>query len=84
MKKNILFLILIFCVVLSSCISNKDLVYFQNKETSQDTLINNLSEIQKPYRVQVNDILNIRVKALDQESVSIYNPVGDQILDTQG
>lgn len=84
MKKNILFLLLIFCVVLSSCISNKDLVYFQNKETSQDTLINNLSEIQKPYRVQVNDILNIRVKALDQESVSIYNPVGDQILDTQG
>ena len=70
MKKNILFLLLIFCVVLSSCISNKDLVYFQNKETSKDTLINNLSEIQKPYRVQVNDILNIRVKALDQESVS--------------
>ena len=84
MKKNILFLLLIFCVVLSSCISNKDLVYFQNKETSRDTLINNLSEIQKPYRVQVNDILNIRVKALDQESVSIYNPVGDQVLDTQG
>ena len=37
-------------------------------------------EMQKPYRVQINDILNIRVKALDQETVSILNPAGEENL----
>jgi hypothetical protein len=29
---------------------------------------NNLSEVQKPYRIQVDDILNIRIKVLDQDN----------------
>ena len=37
-------------------------------------------EQQKLYRVQINDILNVRVKALDQETVSILNPAGEKNL----
>ncbi|WP_040756644.1 polysaccharide biosynthesis/export family protein [Winogradskyella psychrotolerans] len=78
MKHIRLLIIVLSCVVVSSCIPHKDTVYLQVKEGAiNDTIPNNLVEIQKPYRVQVNDILNIRVKALDQETVSILNPAGD-------
>lgn len=33
-------------------------------------------EQQKPYRVQINDILNIRIKVTDQDNVQIFNPIG--------
>jgi polysaccharide export outer membrane protein len=33
---------------------------------------------QKPYRVQVNDVLSIRVKALDQQLVIMFNPIGEE------
>ena len=78
MKPIKLLIILLCCIVVSSCIPHKDTVYLQIKEdASNDSIVNNLTEIQKPYRIQVNDILNIRVKALDQETVSILNPAGD-------
>ncbi|WP_179348624.1 polysaccharide biosynthesis/export family protein [Winogradskyella pacifica] len=81
MKQIRLLIIVLSCVIVSSCIPHKDTIYLQVKEGAiNDTIPNNLSEIQKPYRVQVNDILNIRVKALDQETVSILNPVGDENL----
>ncbi len=81
MKRIKLLIILLSCVVVSSCIPHKDTVYLQIKENSTyDTIPNNLNEVQKPYRVQINDILNIRVKALDQETVSILNPTGDDNL----
>lgn len=66
-----------------SCISNKELVYLQNIEAASDST-QMLIEKQKPYRVQINDILNIRVKALDQESAQIYNPAGESDLNASG
>ncbi|WP_179005923.1 polysaccharide biosynthesis/export family protein [Winogradskyella forsetii] len=78
MKRIKLLIILLSCVIVSSCIPHKDTIYLQNKENANyDSIPNNLTEIQKPYRIQVNDILNVRVKALDQETVSILNPAGD-------
>jgi len=74
MKRFILFIFLSICIVFSSCITNKDLVYLQDKGTVvNDSLL--LRETSKPYRVQVNDILSIRVKALDKELTAIFNPV---------
>ncbi|TNJ45783.1 polysaccharide biosynthesis/export family protein [Tamlana fucoidanivorans] len=74
MKRSILLLVIILHVVFVSCITNKDTVYLQNKGTTTDsTLV--INEIPKPYRVQVNDILSINVKALDEELVGIFNPV---------
>jgi len=75
MKPLKLFTYLIICILISSCITNKDVVYLQDKGTViNDSL--QIKELSKPYRVQVNDILSINVKALDKELVSIFNPVG--------
>jgi polysaccharide biosynthesis/export protein len=63
--------LMIFLV--TSCIPNKDLLYLQNKNNSdKETLINEV--VNKPYRVQVNDLLSVRIKALDQKIVEIFNP----------
>ncbi|MUU77660.1 polysaccharide biosynthesis/export family protein [Winogradskyella endarachnes] len=81
MKRIKLLIILLVCVIVSSCIPHKDTIYLQNKENSiNNTIPYNLSEIQKPYRVQINDILNVRVKAIDQETVEILNPIGEENL----
>jgi polysaccharide export outer membrane protein len=34
--------------------------------------------VNKPYRVQVNDILSVNIKALDQKLVDIFSPSGTQ------
>lgn len=78
MKHIKLLIVFLSCVIVSSCIPHKDTIYLQNKEDSTfDTIPNNLTEVQKPYRIQINDILNVRVKAIDQKTVGILNPVGD-------
>jgi polysaccharide export outer membrane protein len=82
MKKFILFLGIIIGLLSTSCVPHKDTLYLQDKGTVVDSM--SLREIQQPYRVQVNDILNIRVKALDQETVQILNPIGDGELSASG
>ncbi|WP_248723511.1 polysaccharide biosynthesis/export family protein [Seonamhaeicola sp. ML3] len=74
MKKYIWFYIILLSLLFSSCITNKDVVYLQDKGTViSDSIL--VKELAKPYRVQINDILSINVKALDEELVSIFNPV---------
>tara|TARA_R110000868_G_scaffold12619_2_gene59962 strand:+ start:18258 stop:19052 length:795 start_codon:yes stop_codon:yes gene_type:complete len=83
MKKFFLIFIILINVVLVSCISTKELIYIQPTEEATDsTLV--VQELPTPYRIQIHDILNIRVKALDQESVRIFNPVGEQDLNAGG
>ncbi|WP_040251246.1 polysaccharide biosynthesis/export family protein [Psychroserpens mesophilus] len=79
MNRLLLLTGLLLCVLSTSCIPHKDIVYLQEKDTPSDST-QIMVEQQKPYRVQINDILNIRVKALDQETVSILNPAGEENL----
>ncbi|MBR9915894.1 MAG: sugar transporter [Algicola sp.] len=79
MKRLVLLTGLLLCIISTSCIPHKDIVYLQNKNTATDST-QVMVEQQKPYRVQINDILNVRVKALDQQTVSILNPAGDENL----
>nr|WP_294936562.1 polysaccharide biosynthesis/export family protein [uncultured Flavobacterium sp.] len=73
MKRGFFLLLLIIGLSAVSCIPNKDLVYLQNNP--QDTLSVAVNPVvNKPYRVQVNDILNIKIKALDQKLVEMFNP----------
>lgn len=73
MKIPAYLLIVVLLLTLGSCISTKDLTYLQENGGVSDTLITvNLQ--QRPYRVQVNDVLSIRVKALDQQLVELFNP----------
>ncbi|MDI9308945.1 MAG: polysaccharide biosynthesis/export family protein [Limnohabitans sp.] len=74
MKKKIyVFSLFSFLFLITSCISNKDLVYLQQKNTSSNQ--NELNQdFNKPYRVQTSDIISIRIKALDQKLVDMFNP----------
>ena len=77
MKSTYLFVFFIFVAVcFSSCISKKQLTYLQENEFSKDSIIA-IKKMQEPYRLQINDLLSIRVKALDQETVGIFNPIND-------
>ena len=79
MKKLFAVTALVLSVLASSCIPQRDTLYLQNKNNASNEAYT-ITEQQKPYRVQINDILNIRVKSLDQAAVQIFNPVGDENL----
>ncbi|NJY63642.1 sugar transporter [Salinimicrobium sp. CDJ15-81-2] len=72
-------LIVVVSVLLfvSSCVPTKRLMYLQEDDVATDSVIK-VERIQKPYRIQVNDLLSIRVKALDQELVGMFNPIGEE------
>ena len=76
MKRLFWCCIFIFVVFHTSCIPYKDTVYLQNKSNALDST-QTIVEKQKAYRVQINDILNIRIKVTDQKNAEIFNPVGE-------
>ena len=82
MKRAFFLLLLIIGFSAVSCIPNKDLVYLQNNPN--DTLAVAVNPVvNKPYRVQVNDILNVKIKALDQKLVEMFNPSDVQTAQAQ-
>lgn len=72
-NKIILFWLLLINLSFTSCISTRDLVYLQNKEgvLTQNSLIT--PEVSKPYRLQINDVLSIKIKANDPKFVSFFS-----------
>ncbi|MGV6828912.1 MAG: polysaccharide biosynthesis/export family protein [Flavobacteriales bacterium] len=83
MKHTYLLFTLLIIVSISSCISTKQLTYLQEAEFKMDTIVSVKKE-QEPYRLQINDLISIRVKALDQETVGIFNPINDANLNATG
>ena len=82
MKQFVFCIVIVLSVLSTSCITNKDVVYLQDKGTViNDSL--RLKELYKPYRVQINDILSINVKALDEELVKIFNPTTSELGNSQ-
>ncbi len=73
--ENILFLIATV-LAFSSCISTKRLTYLQEDSERVDSIIS-IERLKKPYRIQIGDLLSIRVKALDQELVGMFNPIDE-------
>ncbi len=63
-------------LVTTSCIGTKQLKYLQEDNLKVDSMAV-LHKRPGPYRLQINDLLSIRVKALDQETVGIFNPISD-------
>lgn len=74
-------IILIGFISFHSCISTKKLTYLQQKQSEQIDSIARITMTQEPYRVQINDMLSIRVKALDQDLVNAFNPISQDKLD---
>lgn len=71
MKK--IFFLTIFSVLLTSCISTKDLTYLQPNPISKSDSIKVSQEVSKPYRIQTNDVISINIKALDQKLVDMFS-----------
>ena len=67
-KKIQKLLFLIGIVAFSSCVSKKDIVYFQNDEIDQAKVSNSYKTIIKP-----DDLLQITITALDIEAVRPFN-----------
>ncbi|WP_269225976.1 polysaccharide biosynthesis/export family protein [Flavobacterium eburneipallidum] len=73
MNKFIRYIVFGVCLFLQSCIPTKDLVYLQNKNATEPSVA--ITEVmQKPYRLQVDDVLSITLKASDPALVSIFTP----------
>lgn len=58
-------------ILLSSCVPQKNLVYLQGKEKLNQSTINEVSK--KPYRIQINDILVIKIKTLDETLSEMFS-----------
>ncbi len=66
--------ILFVIFTLASCVPHKKIVYFQGESLSE----NKIREISnKPYRLQVDDILRIDIKAPNKEMVSVFENVSN-------
>jgi polysaccharide export outer membrane protein len=75
-KKRTLSLILL--VLLFSCVSKKDIVYFQYDEIDQSKVSNSYKTIIKP-----DDLLQINISALDQEATKPFNLGANSITGNQ-
>lgn len=66
LKRFFIFLSLIF---LASCVPNKDLIYLQGEPITKKNVykLNN-----EPYRLQVDDVLSIELKAEDEKYVALF------------
>lgn len=72
MNKLLLFLLISIGLIFTSCVPAKDIIYLQNKNNSDaDSAINPI--VQKPYRLQANDVLSITIKAIDPKLVAMFS-----------
>lgn len=67
--------LLLVLVSTCACIPKERITYLQENAYPEDQIIG-IQQQQPPYRLQIADVLSLRVKALDQELVEIFNPVG--------
>lgn len=66
-----IYVLLIFSVFVSSCISTTDLIYLQQGKSTSNVVVAPLN--QNPYRLQANDIITVTIKAIDPKLVEIFN-----------
>ena len=76
MRVLLLFIFIASFLTLTSCVSTEQLTYLQQNSSQVDEAIK-IQRIQEPYRLQVNDLLSISIKTLDQELANMFNPTTD-------
>ena len=77
MNYKFLLFFLLIALSFTSCISTKQLTYLQENEELPADSIMAMRKMQDPYRLQVNDLISIRAKAMDQELMGIFNPTSE-------
>jgi len=71
MNNKFFFCIFCLALLLTSCVPQKDLIYLQGKEKIDQNSVNEVSK--KPYRIQINDILVIKIKTLDEDFSQMFS-----------
>lgn len=72
-----LFKIIVFSLLLTSCIPYKDTLYLEkNKDKVADIEIN--ADAYKPYRLQVDDILSIDIRSNNAKDVEVFSKKREQ------
>ncbi|WP_397362208.1 polysaccharide biosynthesis/export family protein [Olleya sp. R77988] len=85
MKQIIVCIVVVLSLLSTSCITNKDVVYLQDKGTIVDDSLQ-IKALATPYRVQINDILSVSIKSTDSELkklVEVFQPT-EQVANTTG
>jgi polysaccharide biosynthesis/export protein len=72
MIKFYFLIISIVTLLFSSCIPVKDLIYLQNKKSSEASATVNEVNL-KPYRMQTNDVLSISIKTIDPKLAQLFS-----------
>ncbi|GAK93139.1 polysaccharide export outer membrane protein [Nonlabens ulvanivorans] len=67
-------LIVVLVLMVSSCVPTRDITYLQESPTVKNDSLITIQKVQPPYRLQINDVLSIQIKApYDPELVSMFN-----------
>ncbi|PTX61508.1 protein involved in gliding motility EpsA [Kordia periserrulae] len=64
--------------LLASCVTNKELTYFGEKEGDEALIKQSIKLNEKPYRVQVGDLLSINIKSSDTKLAMMFQPVATE------
>ena len=71
MIKKLRFFILALPLLIVSCVPTKDLIYLQSNDgLSASSTVNEI--VSRPYRIQTQDILTIKIKAIDEKLVAMF------------
>ncbi len=73
MNKSLLYLWMGVFTLLISCDASQDMIYLQKKEGQEVISTVNLIH-SKPYRLQINDVITLTIKAIDPKLVTIFSP----------
>ena len=75
--RKLLGLIILLLLLVTSCVPTRKITYLQESDTVKNDTLIRIQKVQAPYRLQINDILSIQIKApYDQSLVSMFNVGG--------
>lgn len=83
MPNNIWWLHILMLILLSSCISQKQITYLQeDKDILKDMDTVFYQTPKSPYQVQIGDVLSITVKTTDENLAQLFNPISNAAAST--
>jgi polysaccharide export outer membrane protein len=85
MRKLLGLFVIFLLLIASSCVPTRKITYLQESDTIKNDSLITFQKIQSPYRLQINDILSIQIKApYDPGLVSMFTAVAGNAGGQQG
>lgn len=83
-QRILLFTALSVIFYLSSCVSNKKYTLLQNENTGTVDTSEYMEYVREDYKVQINDIINIRLKTPDPKAAELFQNIGPAFMSGGG